>query len=404
MGHTYLIFENSNGQAARVVPFFKEDLEVVFRHDSRRIEIVRSTEELEENEIAFDKIGKVGKNSAPGDVIAKGTWGKLKHVSHVVAATTDTKEREEDEKHDFPFFLKWTAGIQVAVILICCGIGYFMLQHNQEEPQTVMVFQRPVEKPAPVPVVEVSEHKIKQINKIQPRVAKKATVKPKHIVAHASVKTTGKNIRSGNDLSHMGALSALGGMDKNSRGLGGLAQAKSNSSGFGFDSTRAAGGHRRGMLGKGLVSAGIGSGESMSGYDGYGTKGRGQGQAGYGVVKMAGRSGGYYLPLSEDAVIEGGLDRDQINAVVQRNLGQVRFCYENALQVNSKLAGRVAVKFTISPAGAVSVANVAHSSLDSSKVESCIVNKLKAWQFPRPRGNVAVKVEYPFNFQRANQG
>jgi TonB family protein len=403
MAHTYLIIENPKGEAARVLPFFKEDLEVVYRHDSRRIELVRSTDELEENEIAFDKIADIAKNSAPGDVIAKGSWGKLKHVAHVTAATSDTKEREDKDKRDFPFFLKWTAAIQASVILVCCGIGYFMLHHNQEEPQTVMVFQRPVEKQAPVPVVNVSEHKIKQINKIQPRVAKKAPTKPKN-VAHVSVKTNGQNVRSGNDLSHMGALSALGGMNKNSHGLGGLSQAASNSSGFGFDSARAAGGNRRGMLGKGLMSGGIGSGETLSGYGGYGTKGRGQGQAGYGVVNMAGRSGGYYLPLSEDAVIEGGLDRDQINAVVQRNLGQVRFCYENALQVNSKLSGRVAVRFVISPAGAVSVANVAHSSMDSSKVESCIVSKLKAWQFPRPRGNVAVKVEYPFNFQRANQG
>jgi TonB family protein len=402
MAQTYLILENAQGQAARVVPFFKEDLEVVYRHDSKRIEVVRSTAELTENEITFDLIGEVKKTSEPGDIIAKGNWGKLKHVSHVITATTDTKEREEDERHDFPFFLKWTAGIQVAALVLSMGLGWYLMRQTPEEPQTVTVFRRPVEKNI-VPVVNVSEHKIKQ-SRFKP-VAKKVAAKPKtRLSHHTSGKNKGVSLRTGNDLSRMGALSALGGMNKNSRGLGGLSQAPSKSSGFGFDSTRAAGGNRRGMLGKGMISAGIGSGESMSGYDGYGTKGRGQGQAGYGVVNMAGRSGGYYLPLSEDAVIEGGLDRDQINAVIQRNLGQVRFCYENALQVNSKLAGRVAVRFTISPVGAVSVAGVAHSSLDSSKVESCIVSKLKAWQFPKPRGNVAVKVTYPFNFQRANQG
>lgn len=404
MERSYLIIENNQGQAARVVPFFKEELEVIYRHDLKRIEVVRDTDELEENGIQYEKLANVKKNSKPGEIIAKGHWGKLKHVSHVVAAAADTKEREEEDAKQFPFFLKWTAIVQISALILCVGIGYVITRFSKEEPQTVMVFQRPVEVQKKIHTVEVSKKKIVREQKPQPRVAKKATTAPKNKVAHQSGKNNGRSIRSGNDLSRMGALSALGGMNKNSTGLGGLSQAPSKSSGFGFDSTRAAGGNRRGMLGKGLMSAGIGSGESMQGYDGYGTKGRGKGQAGYGVVNMAGRSGGYYLPLSEDAIIEGGLDRDQINAVIQRNLGQVRFCYENALQVNSKLAGRVAVRFVISPVGDVSVAKVAHTSLESSKVESCIVNKLKAWKFPKPRGNVAVKVTYPFNFQRANQG
>ena len=100
----------------------------------------------------------------------------------------------------------------------------------------------------------------------------------------------------------------------------------------------------------------------------------------------------------------GGLDRDAIAAVVARNMGQIRFCYEQALQGEPGLNGRVAVDFTIGGNGLVKMAGIENSTLGSKIVEDCILARLKSWKFPLPENGVDVKVSYPFVLRRAGQG
>lgn len=401
MKRSYLVFKNVEGETTRVLPFRNEELELIYNQDSRRVEFVADSGALKEEGVKFQKLGLAESSSKPGDVVYKGTWGRVEHVADVEDTLGDVKEPVDNDHRDIAFFVKWTSAIQVGALALILGISAIISAVTAEpEVEVVTVFKQDQIK-KPVEVVQMSEKKV--VEKKQPeRFRKRANVKK--VVTTRLGKSKGVSDRSGDSLNKMGALGALGGMNKNSTGLGGLSQSKSNSQGFGFDSTRAAGGNSRGMLGKGLVSAGIGGGESMSGYGGNGTRGKGSGQAGYGHVGMAGRSGGYYLPLSDDASVEGGLDRDQIIAVIERNKGQAVYCYEKGIQSNPNLGGRVMIKFLVGPSGSVSSASVASSSMGSSSVESCIVNKLRAWRFPRPKGNVAVKVNYPFNFKRLNQG
>jgi hypothetical protein len=108
--------------------------------------------------------------------------------------------------------------------------------------------------------------------------------------------------------------------------------------------------------------------------------------------------------LVQEASVETGLDRDQIAAVINKNLGQVRFCYEQGLQADPNLNGRVAVAFTIGGNGLVKTAGMDSSTMNSKIIEDCIVMRLKTWQFPLPQGGVDVKVTYPFVLRRAGQG
>lgn len=400
MKKTYIIFKNTEGVTTRVLPFRGEDLQLIYRNDTRRVEIVNeeTLAALKEQEIKVQKLADIEKTSAPGKTIYKGTLGRVEHVEEVENTQADIKVKEDEDPRNFQYFLKWTAGIQVASLALILAIGAIVNYVNKEdEVEVVTVFKQvePIKKQTQV--VQMTEKKIRQqnLNAVRPKKSNKTNLAKNRIG-----KSRGKSLRSGDQLSRMGALSALGGMNKNSTGRGGLSQARSNSQGFGFDKARAAGGSNRGMLGKGMIQAGIGSGSSMQGYGGYGTKGKGSGQAGYGVVGMAGRSGGYYLPLSDEATVEGGLDPDQVQAVVERNQGQMVYCYEKAMQSKPNLKGRVAVRFVVSPSGSVSVANIAQSSVNSSQIESCILSKMRAWRFPRPKGNVAVNVVYPFAFRR----
>lgn len=95
---------------------------------------------------------------------------------------------------------------------------------------------------------------------------------------------------------------------------------------------------------------------------------------------------------------QGSLDRDVIRRVVRTHQNEIRFCYEQGLQKNPKLAGTVKIKLVIAGTGSVMSVAVASSTLDDASVEQCIASKVKRWTFPEPEGGGIVVVTYPFTF------
>lgn len=137
--------------------------------------------------------------------------------------------------------------------------------------------------------------------------------------------------------------------------------------------------------GGGLGALGLGGG---SGY--------GNGAGGF----RGGRGDGNLPQIrTGDADVRGSLSREVIRRVIQRHIGEVRFCYERALQDRPTLAGRVNVQFVISPTGAVQTASIADSDLNAPAVDACIANAVRRWTFPAPEGGGIVVVTYPFTLQ-----
>lgn len=101
--------------------------------------------------------------------------------------------------------------------------------------------------------------------------------------------------------------------------------------------------------------------------------------------------------------VAGGLAKEVIRRVIQRHLNEVRFCYEEGLRGGPELAGRVAVKFVISPSGAVQSASVAESTLagDRAGTAQCIAQAVRRWSFPMPDGGGVAIVTYPFLLEAA---
>lgn len=97
--------------------------------------------------------------------------------------------------------------------------------------------------------------------------------------------------------------------------------------------------------------------------------------------------------------VQGNVPRDAIRRVVQRNVNQVRHCYEQGLQRNPTLAGRVTVAFVINSAGSVGSSTIAQSTLADSGVESCIASAFRRWQFPAPDPEGIAIVRYPLDFE-----
>ncbi len=100
-------------------------------------------------------------------------------------------------------------------------------------------------------------------------------------------------------------------------------------------------------------------------------------------------------------VIVDGFDRDLIRQVVHAHRAQVRYCYERELQRVPSLAGKVGVRFVISPDGTVRSAQVDDSTLNNATVERCLLSRVASWTFPKPKAGGVVIVTYPFVFRAA---
>jgi TonB family protein len=98
------------------------------------------------------------------------------------------------------------------------------------------------------------------------------------------------------------------------------------------------------------------------------------------------------------AEVEGGsLDPDKIAVVVKRRLAAVKGCYEKQLNRNPDLRGKITVRFTIGPTGAVVDISTESNTMGDDEVAQCIMNRMRGWRFPKPEGG-SVTVSYPFIF------
>lgn len=232
----------------------------------------------------------------------------------------------------------------------------------------------------------------------------KAQVVPPKVMALNDPTVTKAPTKKAEMVKRSGALSVLGSLKSGSQKGGLNLGAVNTTAGPGLGGTAGSGGMQKSLYARGLTSAPLGAGNNIAGGGGYGTKGKGGGQAGYGSLSLVGSSGGTPVQLGAEAVVATGLDRSQIDEVIRRNLGQVRFCYEQGLQKNASLNGRVAIGFTVGTSGAVTASQVESSSMGEKMVEECIAMRLKSWKFPVPQGGVEVKVSYPFVLRRQGQG
>ena len=82
---------------------------------------------------------------------------------------------------------------------------------------------------------------------------------------------------------------------------------------------------------------------------------------------------------------------------MRKHLRDIQYCYEKNLLLNSKLAGKLIMEWTITIAGSVSVVKTKSNTMQSPAVAMCVSAKIKGWKFPRPKGGIVV-VSYPFIF------
>jgi TonB family protein len=179
-------------------------------------------------------------------------------------------------------------------------------------------------------------------------------------------------------------------------------------------------GEAYGLNGLALVgtgSGGGGTGEGTLGLGNFGTFGKGGGGgdgAGYGSGGGAGygRAVGGLAPrrarapeiIPGQADVRGSLDKEIIRRIIRRHINEVRFCYESELTKKATLSGRISVQFTISGTGQVIASVLQSSTMENVHVESCVVQAVRRWEFPKPEAGGIVIVSYPFNFSAGGAG
>lgn len=391
------VLENKMGQVVRVIEWQDNShMHIVYRHDTRRIETIDDLEYLDLDNVEYTVIEKVKKSDVQKKSVKIAQLGTFKFVNEIKVVTEDAKHTEDDTKPFLLLAMKRIGAGATAALLILMTVAHFVKPEEQEL-RVVEIVERPQEIQKPEPrqkvVQKVRKNQIVKASnkKSTPRVAKTATPRK-------ATKVTTNEM----SINQMGALGALGSLSKSSQRGGLNLDNVATSKGIGRGGTQGSGGMQASIYGKGLVAAPLGTGNRADGAGGYGTKGKGGGQAGYGQLSLVGSSGSFFQPVKSEALVEGGLDRNEIAAVIERHIGEIRYCYEQGLQTNPKLAGRVSMRFFIAANGYVSTANITNTSLHSKLVEGCITTRLKTWKFPNPRGGVVVKVNYPFVLRRVS--
>ncbi len=424
----YFVLENSQGHVVRSFHIDARRFSIIYNEDTGRIESSVATADLDDRGVEYSLLAEVATDDIKKAPVAIGQVGQLKWVDDIQALTPRDQLKEQSD--EFKPLLKKIAAINLGLLLFCIIINYFFPGTRKIDEPIVITLEIPkpepvAKKPEPKQQPKIARQTVKPMpTRAKPKVVKAMTkpqVKPTVTIARRLRPTSnGTNrsahnaVTSGQNINQFGALSVLGGKSNAPITGGSLnlknVQAKLGSGGGGTGAAgngglggAGSGGFANALSGKGLAAASRGVGGVGMPSGGYGTRGRAGGQNGYGRVNLQGGGEGYFQPLEQEAEIEGGLDMDQIAEVIEKNRGQIEFCYEQGLQMNGRLAGRVGVRFTIGGTGRVATAGVASSSMRAAQVEGCILSKLRGFRFPQPVGNVTVKVLYPFKFQRVSQ-
>jgi TonB family protein len=221
------------------------------------------------------------------------------------------------------------------------------------------------------------------------------------------------NLRSSSDDAQLDAFArSIQAQEARRNGGGSVASIFGRDSGLGTGSQDVLGGLIGNQIGQGYGVGGVGmvgtgaggggTGEASIGLGNLGTIGKGGGDAGNGsgYGRGAGGLGGRraHAPdvIPGVANVRGSLDKEIVRRIIRRHINEVKFCYEQQLVRRPSLSGRIMVQFTIDASGQVIASLLQNSTVGDQRVESCTVQAVRRWEFPRPLNGGIVIVSYPF--------
>jgi hypothetical protein len=158
---------------------------------------------------------------------------------------------------------------------------------------------------------------------------------------------------------------------------------------------------------KGSGTGGGGQGETI-GIGAVGTKGRGGGLGSYGTgVGGLGKKSDRDVSIQAGtAAVVGSIDKELIRKVIQEHASQIRYCYEQELQRDPKLEGKVSIRWVINSEGRVQGTQVdgGATTLQNGQVHRCMMDRIASWEFPKPKGGGIAVITYPWILRSSGGG
>jgi len=104
------------------------------------------------------------------------------------------------------------------------------------------------------------------------------------------------------------------------------------------------------------------------------------------------------IQIGPDATLEGTAG-DPILDLVRSHRPELERCRADAVAAGRVPVGRLVLKWQIGADGRVASAETVTNETNDPTLVSCMLAKLRTWQFPRPKGGGAVFVTCPFQFR-----
>lgn len=120
------------------------------------------------------------------------------------------------------------------------------------------------------------------------------------------------------------------------------------------------------------------------------------GQIGIGTAPQ--QSG--YVRVSDAIVARGELEGAVIRRVVQRNVNQVRYCYEQGLARHPAMQGRYVLRLAIGATGQVSASSLASDTVNDAEVARCVTRASQRWAFPASASGLIADVPMQLQTER----
>ncbi|MCB9729482.1 MAG: AgmX/PglI C-terminal domain-containing protein [Deltaproteobacteria bacterium] len=107
------------------------------------------------------------------------------------------------------------------------------------------------------------------------------------------------------------------------------------------------------------------------------------------------------VAIASNASVSGKLDRETVQQIIRRNMGGIKWCYQDALGRTATLRGKVTLKFVILPNGRVEspTASPDSGAINDAAMLECIRNKVSRLRFPSPKDGGIVQVSYPVHLK-----
>ncbi|MFZ2949737.1 MAG: AgmX/PglI C-terminal domain-containing protein, partial [Desulfuromonadaceae bacterium] len=160
--------------------------------------------------------------------------------------------------------------------------------------------------------------------------------------------------------------------------------------------TMQAGGGTSGGIGNAAVSRNVGSGRNIG--SGGGSDRLGRAGSGFAQVKsaIAGAGGKEAKPLSSGA--RPGRTDEEIQILFDRYKAALYRIYNTELRKNPTLRGKMVLRITIEPSGAVSACAMDSSNMDATEFSAQIVERVKKFNFGAKDGVPKTTILYPIDF------